>query len=316
MAASKERQLMPALSPTVVLQQVSDAVPESCRPYIIIIGSLAAGYHYFGDDGARAVRTKDVDAMFSPNAKAIGAAREVTEALLQARWVLNAGGDFSEPGNAETPDQLLPLVRLKPPDQPAWFLELLGAPRENEPDESGRRFERIETTEGHFALCSFGYLALAEWKPLTTPTGLQIARPEMMALANLLHHPRVGHERMSGNHFGTAVKRSNKDLGRVLALAYLQVDRDQRHGTAEFDGWAQSMAIALEERFPARAASLAARAGDGLRAMLASTLDFDEAVRTCNRGLLATKDVAVDALAATGRRFTAEVIEPLAARFA
>lgn len=316
MAASEERRLMPALSPTAVLQQVSDAVPESCRSYIIIIGSLAAGYHYFGDDGARAVRTKDVDAMFSPHAKAIGAAREVTEALLQARWMLKAGGEFSEPGTTQTPENMLPLVRLKPPGQPEWFLELLGAPREGEPNETGRRFERIETTVGHFALCSFGYLALAEWNPIATPIGLQVARPEMMALANLLHHPLVGNERMSGDHFGTAVKRSNKDLGRVLALAYLQMERDRRSGSADFDAWGESMAIALLERFPNAAANLAARAGNGLRQMMASSLDFDEALRTCSLGLLAAKDVTADALAATGRRVIAEVIEPLTERLA
>ena len=63
--------LNPSLSPAAVLAQVAQALPASCRDDVIIIGSLAAGYYFFADDGAKAVRTKDVDCMFSPHAKAV-----------------------------------------------------------------------------------------------------------------------------------------------------------------------------------------------------------------------------------------------------
>lgn len=47
-----------ALSPTEVLTKVAQALPADVRANVIIIGSLAAGYHFFAGDGARAIRTK------------------------------------------------------------------------------------------------------------------------------------------------------------------------------------------------------------------------------------------------------------------
>jgi hypothetical protein len=116
------------LTPAQVMEQVAQAIPEACRSNVIIIGSLAAGYHFFGNDRSKAIRTKDVDAMFSPHAMAAGAAREVTETLLAADWTVRREGEFGEPGDANTPDDKLPLVRLKPPHQAQWFLELMSAP--------------------------------------------------------------------------------------------------------------------------------------------------------------------------------------------
>ena len=91
---------------------------------------------------------------------------------------------------------------------------------------------------GHFSLCSFGFLLLAEYQPIATPFGIAIARPEMMALANLLHHPFIGPERMSGLIGDRKIKRSNKDLGRVLALAYLSEERQEDSLLTWPDVWA------------------------------------------------------------------------------
>ena len=45
-----------SLSPSEVLAQVAGALPSDVRGNVIIIGSLAAGYHFFAGDGARAIR--------------------------------------------------------------------------------------------------------------------------------------------------------------------------------------------------------------------------------------------------------------------
>ncbi|MBV8035041.1 hypothetical protein [Roseateles sp.] len=52
-----------ALSPAEILAQVAQAPPADVRANVIIIGSLAAGYHFFAGDRARAIRTKDVDGL-------------------------------------------------------------------------------------------------------------------------------------------------------------------------------------------------------------------------------------------------------------
>lgn len=297
------------LTPEAVVARIAAALPADCRQEVIVVGSLAAGYHFFAGDGQRGIRTKDVDCMFSPHARAVAAACEVTERLLAAAWQPRTEGEWGKPGDSSTPDDRLPMIRLKPPGtegETTWFLELLGAPKHS----SGqpKAFHRVQTSIGDFAICSFHFLALAEWKPMPTPHGLHIARPEMMALANMLHHPAIGPELIAG----TTEKRSNKDLGRVLALAWLTAERDRREGTDELDAWADRMADALRDRLPDRARNLALGAGTGLRELMASDGDRDEALAICNRGLLASMEVGRDAFAAVGRRVTQQVIEPLA----
>lgn len=299
---------MTPLTPGDVLAQIAAALPDDCKQNVIIIGSLAAGYHYFAGDGQRTIRTKDVDCMFSPHAKAAAAAGQVTERLLAAEWQPRKDDKWGEPGDASTPDDKLPMIRLKPPGPDGgadWFLELLGAP--NEASASTKTFHRVPTTIGHFAICSFNYLTLAEWDPIETRHGVRIARPEMMALANMLHHPIIGKELIAG----TETKRSNKDLGRVLALAWLTTEQDRRNGTAELDSWADRMGDALRARFPSQAKPLALNAGAGIRALMASDGDRDEALFICNKGLLASLEVSRDAFASTGSRFIQQVIEPL-----
>lgn len=300
---------MTPMSPKDVLSQVAQALPEACRQDVIIIGSLAAGYYFFADDGTRAIRTKDVDCMFSPHAKAVAAAVQVTEELLAAKWEQRQGADWNKPGTPDDPTDKLPLVRLKPPGGIDWFVELLGAPNDWVPEAPMKQFNRVTTSAGDFAICSFGFLGLAEHDPVLTQYGIRIARPAMMALANMLHHPAIKVELISG----TSWKRANKDLGRVLALAYLTVERDRKAGGDEFERWPNSMWAALQSKFPTASAELARQAATGVRALLASPEDLDQALAIVNVGLLASLDVNRDAFAATGRRLLAEVMEPLAA---
>jgi len=107
---------------------------------------------------------------------------------------------------------------LNPPGNTDWYFELAAASAQTNTD--AKTFERVTTAQGDFTLHSFRFLALAEEDPLETEFGILYARPEMMALANLLHHPRIAPNLIKG----TNDKRSNKDLGRVLSLAWLSMD--------------------------------------------------------------------------------------------
>lgn len=295
------------LAPTKVLAQISAALPESIRPNVIIIGSLAAGYHFFSGDGPAAIRTKDVDCMLVPSPKAVAAAVAVTQQLLALNWKQREDPTLGTPGDANVETHKLPMIRLVPPAGSAWFLEMMAAPATDDPGNSGKQLTRVHTNSGDFAICSFEYLALVEWKPLETEFGLNIARPEMMALSNLLHHPVIKQDIISGTEY----KRSNKDLGRVLALAHLTIANDSKSGTNELSAWPLHMRDALQAMFGDRAGSLAKQAGTGLTALLSSPSDLNQALKIANLGLLASANVTIEAIKATGRRVQTEVLDAL-----
>lgn len=203
------------------------------------------------------------------------------------------------------------IVRRRPPDEATspWFLKLLSAPPAFEPGAPSKKLRRVETSIGHFAICSFDFLELAKSQPLDRVHGVRIARPEVIALVYLLHRPEITDTLIAGTDY----RRSNKDLGRVLALAYLMVQRDRRDDTKEFDAWAGRMWSALQDKFGGLAAQLTAQAGAGLRAVLESPAELDQALRIANFGLLASLDMSVEAFRATGARVLANVIEELEA---
>ena len=114
--------------PGEVLKEVAAALPADCRNAVIIIGSLAAGYHYFKDDPDALVLTKDVDCMLSPHIKAVPAGKAVAESLFKAQWKMRPDEKWGQPGDADTPTEALPLVRLHPPGSDEWFIELMMSP--------------------------------------------------------------------------------------------------------------------------------------------------------------------------------------------
>lgn len=291
------------LSPRAVLQRVSDALPPSVRDRVIVVGSLAAGFHFFGDERGMEVRTKDADCLLSPRLEALAAGKELAEELLDAGWSFHPVDKFPQPGTSETPDDRLPVLRLDPPDAPGWFLEVLGA--HDKSAQSERSFDRIVTSQGHFALASFRYLAPCERNPIETDVGVRIARPEAMALANLLAHRKVSDDLIGRPLHGREVKRSNKDLGRVLAIARLS-------GDEAVETWAPTWWGDLRACFHDEARALALRAGSGLGDLLARPEDLREAHHTCVWGLLAQRPPTADALLAVGLRLVQDAIEPLA----
>lgn len=203
--------------------------------------------------------TKDADCLLSPRFRAVPAGIAVTEQLFAAEWTFHSTEEFPAPGTAETPDEDLPVARLQPPGSQDWFIELLTVPES--PEDLDQRYIRLPTSNGHFSLCSFGFLSLADYEPITTELGIRVARPEMMALANLLHHPTIGPQTMKGLIGERQIKRSNKDLGRVLALALLA----ERKMEDTLLTWGPHWADALQTRFPARWQELALQTGNGLR---------------------------------------------------
>ena len=297
---------MALVSPRQVLELVAKAIPESCRDNIIVVGSLAAGY-FFGDSSTIQMRTKDIDCVLSPRVAAISAGRLVADELLKNNWQPRKEGEWGEAGTSLTPESDLPVLRLYPPDSTEWFVELLTVPQSEEDLE--RRYVRLETSSGHFSLCSFGFLLLTEYEPIATPHGIAIARPEMMALANLLHHPFIRPELMGGLIEGRKHKRSNKDLGRVLALAYLSEEKQEDSLLT----WPTIWAAALREKFPSKWQDLAGRASSGLRQLLQpeNELDLEQAHHTCVTGLLALKNPNLTQLRAAGKRLIQDALDPL-----
>ena len=293
-------------SPHQTLRQLAAALPEEIRDDVIIIGSLAAAVRLFPPEDDEPVRTKDIDCLLSPHLRAQASGRKTAEALLEKGWRIRQGTEWSQPGDASDPIDQLPVVRLVPPGEDQWFLELLSSPGEGQ--KTGRQFQRLETDFGHFALCSFRFLALAEVDPLPTDSGLKIARPEMMALANLLHHPQLGTETMSGLIADRRIRRSSKDLGRVLALAFLA----ERENEETIASWPKCWATALSTTFPDDCGSWLATIGSGLEQMLQSahSEDLEEAHHTCITGLLARDRLSLEAFESLGRRVMGELIEP------
>jgi hypothetical protein len=292
------------LSPRAVIEQVANAIPMDCRANIIIIGSLAAAYHFFGNDPDQKMRTKDIDCLLSPRIRAIPAGKAVTERLFSERWTYRVSEEWPGPGDANTADEKLPVVRMNPPGSHEWFVELLTVP-ESSVDQAAQS-SRLETTDGHFLLPSFPFLSIPEYKPISTEYGVLIARPEMMALANLLEHPVIGSRTMSTKIGGRIHKRSNKDLGRVLAIARLS-------GEAMIENWPALWKEVLQNKFENEWQSLTRKAGGGLRQLLdpVNEPDFREAHYICAQGLLVRNPPTLDELRATGERLLVDVIDPL-----
>lgn len=279
------------ISPNDVFLQVSQAVPQDLRSSIIIVGSLAAAYSLLSPKGNYGVRTKDIDCVLSPYVSAVSNGEEITRKLLENGWIHKQTGDFTKPGNTETPDAELPAVRLYPPDKNMkWFLELLVEPMPNE--KKTPPWTRLVLDENHhYGLPTFPFLSLIVYNPKTTEYGLRCARPEMMALGNLMEHRTLKQNLIQG----TSIKRCNKDLGRVLAIAWLTDFK-------ELLTWPTLWKDALQARFPKTWKSISPTVGDGLKALLQKPNDLLQAFETCTTGLLAGHNVNMLQLQMIGKR--------------
>lgn len=245
------------------------------------------------------MRTKDVDCVLSPHLSAVEKGRAVAEKLLAAGWQPHFTGKIVKPGTAGDTEDKLPAVRLYPPGGGEWFIELLTEPSTE--NQLGRVWTPLSLASGAiYALPSFPFTGLATFAAPTTEFGLRCARPEMMALANLLEHPSIKPDLIEG----TNARRSNKDLGRVLAIARLSA-------TDAMEAWPVQWQRALSQCFPHRWRELAAHAGDGIRALLSSPADMQQATEICNLSLLHLHQVNAEELGATARQFLTFAVEEL-----
>ena len=301
------------MNPASVFREISDAVPPGCRRHIVVVGSLAAGYHFFGEDRSSLVHTRDVDCVLEPHENAAAAGQRIARWLLDARWQLGTKSQRSNPADQDTPANELPGLRLFPPDVDpqaagSWFLELLAVPdlTVDVPDLT----TRLSLREGHFALPTSRALAVTAFDPLLAgDLGIRYARPEMMVLARLLEHPRIEARLLSQPFAGRRIKRSNKDLGRVIAIAALADLRD-------YGSWALSWHDALSACFADRWRNVARRTGEGLRALLQSDGDLEEARYTCLNGLPGSASplpLTLQAMRTTGQRLLSEAVDCLEA---
>ncbi len=290
------------LDPRMLFEMIAHDLPDELRPHVLVVGSLAAAYHFRDAIHRDGIATKDADCVIHP-AGALTECQAIATQLLSDGWRRR---DDCSPRERPEPDTELRAIRLNPPSTEAYFIELLAFPDVGQKE--AVRWIPFQLSDGWYCLPSFRYLGLTgrDWKQ--AENGLHYAAPEMLALANLLAHPKIGTKKMSSPIGNRTILRSAKDLGRVLALAWLT----SRRGT---EAWVQSWGEALRERFPEESSRLSLSAGDGLRALLEDDLALDEAHYAVDVGLLAGKGVTMENLRATGQQFLADVLQPLAQRF-
>lgn len=301
---------MNELNPVLLFDRIAHDVPSDLHPNLLIVGSLAAAYYHRARLTRQIFKTKDADVVIHP-AGALTKCRDVAERLLASRWKRRDGcqprqtPEPSDPSDSER-DKWLQAIRLNPPESTAYFIELLGLPpaEQREP----KIWLPCELNDGWYGVPCFRFMALLASGTRSSEVGIDHAAPELMALANLLSHPVVGTERMSAPIAGRRLLRSAKDLGRVLALAYLATDE-------ELETWTDTWRIALERHFPEEAAELAHRAGAGLRELLDNAAALEEAKEATSDGLLGGQDVDRRKLRITGERLILDVIEPLGAHY-
>lgn len=293
---------MSIVDPRALFARLRSELSPEVVEHVVIIGSLAAAYHYAALLSGGGVKTKDADLVIHPSGHTV-AAQEIASRLLARGWHEKIPLSHA-PGKADTPHDQLPAIRLYPPEHEDYFVELLIVPEGENP--GLKPWTSVELPGGFYGLPSFEFLALTMIDRQRGEDGIEYAHPSMMALANLLSHRELKFHRMSSPIGDRFIQRYAKDLGRVLALARLATRE-------EVESWADRWIFALQECFPTQWQELAATLGKGLRALLEDAA-FEEAWHCCNVGLLANKGVTESQLRGIALQVLGDAVEPVEER--
>jgi hypothetical protein len=285
------------IDPSALMERLARDLPSSIQRNVILVGSLAAAYHYEDRIQRGTVRTKDADLLLQPRSVAVKVGQQGAKKLRDLKWQYELMGREPQQESDRVGDA--PVVRLYPPDSKDYFVEFLTVQDPN--SQAVKDYIPVLLPEGYFCLPSFKFIGLTAWSPLESKSGLMYARPSMMALANLLSHPKIAPTRLGQPYGQMRPKRSNKDLGRVLALAWLE----GQDAASWFAEWRSGLTQALREE----SAGYFLGAVSGLRDLLDSPDDLSEAWYTCDYGLLAGLDVSIDQLRIRGERLLADMMD-------
>lgn len=291
---------MPSLDPEFLIPRLAAQIPTSLRNHAYLAGSLAAAWHFRAQLKERAIRTKDADVVIRP-VGAIDQIRRIAESLRRKGWRWRDQEERG-PGTAATRNEDLAAIRLRPPsNREEYFLEFLGVPAVEQATDV--QWERIILKEGHYGVPCFRFMGFTSLNLRRAAKGLRYADPAMMALSNLLSHPRVGTHEMSSPIEGRKCLRSAKDLGRVLAFAKLM-------SRQETMGWKAAWLNAMKTCFPERWRALGAVAGQGLRELLSDRRGMSDAWWTASNGLLFGHGVTETNLKFVGQQLLRDLVEP------
>src|SRR5688572_17838216 len=289
---------MARLDPTALFGRISRDIGAPLLRHVYVTGSLAAAYAFKLKLKSRAVNTKDADLVVHP-AGDVASAEAMALELLRLGWRRLADKCFAREKPQPVDD--LMAIRLNPPRSTDYFVEFLNVPREEQVE--SKRWVPVRLDDGWYGLPSFKFMGVTEHGVRRSDEGLRYASPETMALSNLLSHAPLREDRIESGEF-TGIRRCSKDLGRVIALAYLS-------GREATEAWPGRWIEALKKSFPRTWGEHARRAGVGLREILDDEDLLAEALKTTEAGLLGGMGVGAAALRAVGERLLVDAIGPL-----
>jgi hypothetical protein len=287
------------------MESLAALLPRTYHEDVLVVGSLAAACHFSTALEGRAILTKDADFVVQP-AVDLRRGVELAEELRSNGWSIRNESGFP-PGTE--PKDPLPHVKLLAPPTGEFWVEFQGPPEKDQ--RIARSDLPVRFAGAWYSIPRYRFMGLATIHQQRSAAGLNYADPSMMALANLLAHPRVGTDRVTLPLTGTrGGLRSAKDLGRALAIASLTP-------LSEMETWPEPWLRGLKEWFPGTWYTLTPEVEKGLADLLSRPDAMSEAVRFASEtGLLSGGGASVERLRAIADQLREFAIKPfmLAAR--